>query len=147
MKYHISINVEGVSEEIEKQLLCSLRSQQDQSVNQSFNLSVELDQCLIGGITAETSYGWVLIKTLWVKDGYRRCGIGSKLLNEAEGISIENDCHGSWLDTSSRKAREFYLRHGYRDFGILGNRPGQQPSMHRRWFMQKIYRLPATPEV
>ena len=54
---------------------------------------------------------------------------------ELEGREL--GCHGAWLDTSSMDARQFYLRHGYEDFGTLENRKGQFPAGHMRWFMKR----------
>lgn len=128
----------GAGDDIEKELLSSLRQQQPQSANCHFTLkAVDNEHRMVGGLTAATSYGWLLVKTLWVRDDCRKAGIGAALLERAEQTGVMHGCHGVWLDTSSDTARDFYLHFGYRDFGVLGNRSGQYPEQHRRWFMQK----------
>ncbi|MEM7259608.1 MAG: GNAT family N-acetyltransferase [Pseudomonadota bacterium] len=128
----------GAAAEIESRLLESLHAQQPQAHNSTFSLQADdCDQRLIGGLTAATSYGWLLIKTLWVHPDQRGSGVGRALVLAAEDRARQCDCHGAWLDTSSAAAREFYLRCGYVEFGVLANRPTQHPAQHRRWFMQK----------
>jgi GNAT superfamily N-acetyltransferase len=136
--FEIRSDSPGVAPQIESELLASLRARQPQAVNGQFTLSVEAtDGGLLGGLTAVTSYGWLLIRTLWVHEQHRHRGIGRTLLTSAERKGREQHCHGAWLDTSSDEARAFYLCCGYREFGILANRTGQHPSQHRRWFLQK----------
>ncbi len=134
----IRIDEDGAGEVIESHLLATLQAQQPQAANVRLTLSVEdAEANLTGGLTATTSYGWLLIKTLWVHDDQRQSGVGTALIEKAEQIALSHGCHGAWLDTSSKAARDFYLRRGYLEFGVLGNRPNQHPSHHRRWFMQK----------
>ena len=136
--FEVRIDVTDAEAIIEAELLKSLHAQQAQGVNRSFNLVAEnADGGMIGGLTASTSYGWLLIKILWVDSDSRRLGIGGSLLNRAEQLGTEYGCQAAWLDTSSADARRFYLRYGYHDFGVLSNRPGQPLPHHRRWFMQK----------
>ncbi|MBX2837933.1 MAG: GNAT family N-acetyltransferase [Gammaproteobacteria bacterium] len=123
---------------IESNLLASLRSSLQQSVNEQFVLAAKLDDgALIGGLTASTSYGWLLIKTLWVGENQQRQGLGTSLVQEAELKASELGCHGAWLDTSSPDAKLFYERLGYAVFGNLSNSENQTPSSHQRWFMRK----------
>ena len=123
---------------IEDALLRSLRETLPQFENAAFVLSAKApDGDLVGGLTAATSYGWLLIKTLWVADTHRRQGLGRALMERAEDKAKEIGCHGAWLDTSSPDAMRFYIRLGYETFGQLANAPGQHPDTHRRWFMKK----------
>ena len=39
---------------------------------------------IIGGLLGGTYWGWMYVDILWVKEEYRKMGIGSKLLAEAE---------------------------------------------------------------
>lgn len=123
---------------IENELLKSLRSELPQSHNSSLVLTLrdEADS-VVGGLTASTSYGWLLVKVLWVSDAYRGRGFGRKLLEAAERKAIGSHCHSAWLDTSNPKAMQFYLSMGYVSFGQLSNTQDQDPAGHTRWFMQK----------
>ena len=123
---------------IESELLAALRSSLPQSANSSFVLTVtDPDGHQVAGLTASTSYGWVLIKTLWVAESHRRQGLARKLMAQTEEKGTGLDCHAAWLDTSSPDARRFYEGIGYEVFGELKNEASQQPPSHRRWFMKK----------
>ncbi len=123
---------------IEAELLQSLRAELPQSKNLSVVLTIRNDTGdLIGGLTSSTSYGWMLIKTLWVSDRERNKGFGRVLMARAEIKAQAMGCHAAWLDTSSPAAHRFYTRLGYQTFGQLQNAPGRNPPSHRRWFMRK----------
>ncbi|NND90789.1 MAG: GNAT family N-acetyltransferase [Granulosicoccus sp.] len=137
----ISVDDQTVATLIEGKLLDSLRVELPQSRNENVVLSArDGQQSLIGGLTGSTSYGWLLIKTLWVDSPSRRCGIGSALLLAAEERAVQMGCHAAWLDTSNPQAMQFYQRHGFLTFGSLANEPGQFPASHQRWFMKKSIR-------
>lgn len=124
--------------EIQRRLLESLRSDLAQASNEQFVLSANSPAGeLIGGATAGTSYGWLLIKTLWVADNHRRKGVATALLEALELRGQRAGCHGAWLDTSNPASKLFYEAMGYVEFAQLRNGPGQQPDSHRRWFMKK----------
>lgn len=123
---------------IEANLLASLREERVQAINRSFVFTAEDDAgTLQGGLTASTSYGWLLIKTLWVDTGARGQGLGTLLIRRAEAQGRGLACHSAWLDTSSPDARIFYERLSYRVFGELSNSAERAPSTHHRWFMKK----------
>ncbi len=127
-----------VSKEIETNLLASLAGLNTQSTNSSIVFS-KRDSAgkLMAGVSGSTSYGWFLVKLLWVHEDLRGTGVGKMLMLDAEERAKTLRCHGAWLDTSNQEAREFYLRLGYSDFGLLSNAPGNEPVGHRRWFMKK----------
>ncbi|WP_299860562.1 GNAT family N-acetyltransferase [uncultured Hoeflea sp.] len=127
-----------LSNEIEQNLLQALTELNAQSTNTTIVLTArDADGKIVGGVSGSTSYGWFLVKLLWVSNQLRGTGIGKRLILEAEEYSRKRGCHGAWLDTSNPQAREFYLRLGYSDFGVLGNGQDKQPVGHKRWFMKK----------
>ncbi|ENJ9655117.1 GNAT family N-acetyltransferase [Clostridium botulinum] len=89
---------------------------------------------IIAGILSNM-YCWncIYIDALWVKEGYRKDKLGTKLLKEIEKIAKEKDCHLIHLDTFDFQAKDFYIRHGYEIFGVLD----QCPENHKRYFMKK----------
>ncbi|MCR1973852.1 GNAT family N-acetyltransferase [Clostridium sporogenes] len=89
---------------------------------------------IIAGILSKM-YCWncIYIDVLWVKEGYRKDGLGTKLLEELEKIAKEKDCHLIHLDTFDFQAKDFYIKHGYEIFGILD----ECPENHKRYFMKK----------
>ena len=136
-----SVSVEqsdGVAEKLESELLLSLAGELEQSLNTGFTLSARgLDDHLVGGLVASTSYSWLLVKILWVEDRQRNSGIGRSLMEAAEAKARSLQCHSVWLDTSSPKAKQFYAKLGYEVFGQLDNSEGHTPPNHNRWFMKK----------
>ena len=124
--------------ELTDHLMHDLYASNEQAVNAEFMLSLcnDADQ-LIGGLTASTSYGWMLIKVLWVNQTERRCGLGSRLMDAAVNRGRDLGCHGIWLDTSNPQAHAFYTTRGFEVFGTLSNKPHQHPASHQRWMMRR----------
>jgi GNAT superfamily N-acetyltransferase len=88
----------------------------------------------IGGILADLGY-WngLEIKILWVKEGYRKKGIGSQILKHAETIAIQNGAEIAMLDTFDFQAEQFYLKNGYQVIGEMKN----FPKGHKRIYFSK----------
>lgn len=89
---------------------------------------------IIGGIYGFTDRGWLRIEVLLVKDGWRRQGVGTRLLVAAEHEARARGCHDDWLDTFSFQALPFYALHGYAVFGALEN----YSIGHSRYFVRKV---------
>ena len=124
--------------ETEVNLLNSLRSELPQGANQAFGFKICNDDGLqIAGLSASTSYGWLLIKLLWVEETCRGRGLASQLMDKAEERGRSIGCHSAWLDSSNPEAKLFYEKRGYEIFGLLENQPGQSPDGHKRWFMKR----------
>lgn len=89
---------------------------------------------VIAGINT-VMYCWdcLYVDVLWVKEDFRKEGLGSALLNEIENIAKENGCYLIHLDTFDFQAKDFYLKHGYEVFGVLDDCPRE----HKRYFMKK----------
>ncbi len=96
---------------------------------------------LVAGLVGSTYAGWLFVADLWVHDGLRRRGIGSRLLALAERRALELGCHSAMLDTFSFQAPAFYPRFGYRLYGAL-----DYPPDHRRYFLWKPLRAEAAPD-
>ncbi|MBS4839733.1 MULTISPECIES: GNAT family N-acetyltransferase [Clostridium] len=90
---------------------------------------------IIVGINSKM-YCWnfLYIDVLWVKEEYRKEGLGSKILNEIEKVAKDKGCYLIHLDTFDFQAKDFYIKHGYDIFGILD----ECPQRHKRYFMKKI---------
>ena len=134
----ISEDEHGCEHFLETELLASLRASLPQGTNSSFVLSArDSENVIIGGLIASTSYGWLLIKVVWVDNAFTNLGLGRSLMERAEQKGADIGCHAAWLDTSNPDAMKFYLRLGYEQFGLLSNIASQKPQDHKRWFMQK----------
>ena len=92
------------------------------------------NQEIIAGILSTLGY-WngLEIKILWVKEEYRKSGIGTKLLMETENNAKAKGAIISFLDTFDFQAKGFYLKNGYTIFGILDD----FPAGHKRYYLQK----------
>lgn len=90
---------------------------------------------IIAGINSKM-YCWncLYIDVLWVKEEYRKEGLGSKILNEIEKVAKDKGCYLIHLDTFDFQAKDFYIKHGYDIFGILD----ECPQRHKRYFMKKF---------
>ena len=89
---------------------------------------------IIAGILSTLGY-WngLEIKILWVKEEFRKSGIGTKLLIETENNAKAKGAIISFLDTFDFQAKDFYLKNGYTIFGILDD----FPIGHKRYYLQK----------
>jgi GNAT superfamily N-acetyltransferase len=91
------------------------------------------DQTIVGGVTGATYWNWLYIDLLWVKDEFRGCGYGHRLLMLAENEARQRGVTNAYLDSYSFQAPNFYEKHGYQVFGKLEN----FPAGHQRLFLQK----------
>lgn len=98
------------------------------------NRVIEKDGEIAGGILGKM-YCWncLYIDTLWIKEEYRKYGLGSKLLKEVERLAKEKGCYLIHLDTFDFQAKDFYIKHGYEVFGVLDD----CPEGHKRYFLKK----------
>jgi predicted N-acetyltransferase YhbS len=127
----------AVALEIDSRLTDALRQNVPPNDAQPLTLVAWCGGDLIGGLVGSTSYGWLLVKMLWVAEGERGRGQGTRLMAQAEAAARLRGCHGAWLDTSSARAERFYARLGYAPFGALRNEVGEHPQGHRRAFLAK----------
>ena len=145
VEIRMEYDVDGtIAEDIEHRLIEALRQDVPPSDGKPLTVLAREGAALVGGLIGSTSYGWLLVKMLWVAEGARGCGFGATLVAEAE--ARERGCHGAWLDTSNSRAERFYARLGYEPFGVLQkNAPAEHPHGHRRAFLRKPLR-PAHPD-
>lgn len=89
---------------------------------------------VLAGINSRL-YCWncCYVDILWVREGYRNQGYGSILLKEVENFARQNGGYIMHLDTFDFQAKDFYIKHGYKIFGILEN----VPIGHKRYYMSK----------
>ncbi|WP_201834094.1 GNAT family N-acetyltransferase [Microvirga zambiensis] len=141
----VEADPDSFAEEIEARLLESLRQNIPASDYAAFGIVARnAEGEILGGLIGGTSYGWLLVKMLWVADEARGQGLGMRIMALAEDVVQVRGCHGAWLDTSSRRAKRFYEKLGYETFGMLENRAGERPQGHARFFLQKRFPPPET---
>lgn len=77
----------------------------------------------IGGLTAETYWGWCEIDYFWISDEYRGKGLGRQLIQKAEEAAKEKGATQSLLTTFEFQARTFYEMIGYEVVGEIKDYP------------------------
>ena len=93
----------------------------------------DADGRVIGGLSAVTARGWLIIDMLFVPEILRGNGLATRLLGMAEDEARNRGCHGAWLETVNPDARRLYEKHGYAPFGQLPD----FPVGHSLIFMEK----------
>lgn len=88
---------------------------------------------IIGGIVFTIVGRWLEVDFLWVHEEYRKSGLGSKLLQEAEKIAMNEQCNIAFVNTLSFQAKPFYEKHGYKVKYVQEN----YPIVNSRYFMEK----------
>jgi GNAT superfamily N-acetyltransferase len=76
---------------------------------------------LIGGLLGEWRSYWLHVDILVVTEPYRRSGLGSALMAEAERTARDKSCRGIFLDTFEFQAPRFYEKLGFSRFGSIQN--------------------------
>ncbi len=88
---------------------------------------------VIAGILTKIYLKCIFVELLWVSDTWRKSGIGSKLLLEAETIAREKGCKLIHLDTFSFQAIGFYQKYGYSIFATIED----YPDNIKRFYLKK----------
>lgn len=88
---------------------------------------------LAGGIRASAFWGYLCIELLWLDEGYRGGGIGSRLVAAAEAFALQHGVLNARVETTSFQAKPFYERQGYEVFGVLED----FPPGHRSYYLKK----------
>ncbi|WP_274654625.1 GNAT family N-acetyltransferase [Paenibacillus humicola] len=77
----------------------------------------------VGGLTAEVYWNWLEVNYLWVHEDDRGEGLGSTLLEKAEGIAKQKGAVQAKLATFDFQARSFYECKGYKVVGEIKDYP------------------------
>ena len=92
---------------------------------------------IIGGLLGGTYWGWLYIDRLWVKKDFRKMGIGSFLLIEAEKEALARGCKYAHLDTMSFQALDFYKKYKYKVKATIKN----IPKGHKKYILVKKLKI------
>lgn len=93
------------------------------------------DGVLVGGLIADTYWGWLDIDDFWLEEEKRGHGLGRIMLATAEQEAINRKCRNSQLKTFSFQARGFYEKCGYQVVGELTDYP---PGQALYWMRKEL---------
>jgi len=98
-------------------------------------ISLREDDAIVGGIVGEIWTAVLFIQYLWLEQGLRGGGLGTKLIEAIEEEARHFGATRSYLDTMSFQAPGFYRACGYREFGSIEGYPG---GVTRHWFTKTL---------
>ena len=85
---------------------------------------------VVGGLLGHAKWRWVYVAKLWLPDGLRGLGVGTRVMRAIEEYARANDCLGIYLDTFEYQALPFYEKLGYAQFGVLDGYPPGYRQFH-----------------
>jgi GNAT superfamily N-acetyltransferase len=91
------------------------------------------DQRKFGGAYGFTCVEWLNITNLWIEEGFRKKGYGSRILVALETQASARKCHSVIVDTYEFQALGFYQKRGYEIVCVLEN----NPTPYRRFYLKK----------
>ncbi|MFB6366109.1 GNAT family N-acetyltransferase [Paenibacillus elgii] len=127
MNYHLERVASGSDEHgfVRNQLLAYNLKNVDASF-ETINFVVKNEnQEIIGGLFSRRFGEGIFVEMLWVDEGSRKSGLGSRLLEEIEQAGRQQDVKLIYLDTFSFQAPDFYKKHCFEVFGTLEDFPVQ----------------------
>ena len=95
---------------------------------------VESDR-VVAGIDGAAYWGKLHVRLLWVHPGHQSGGLGSRLMDWAEERGKELGCTSAMVDTMSFQAADFYIKLGYRQFGLS---EGYEGGASRHYFEKEL---------
>jgi ribosomal protein S18 acetylase RimI-like enzyme len=88
----------------------------------------------VGGLAGSIFWGWLHVDTLWVAEPYRKYGLGTALMDQAEAEAIAMGVHQAFLESTDFQAVGFYEKRGYQIFAQLED----QPPGHICYYLKKV---------
>ena len=134
-----SISVERTVGKTKKAVLDGLIRYNDEKMGKQkykrLAISLREDDAIVGGIVGEIWTAVLFIQYLWLEQGLRGGGLGTKLIEAIEEEARHFGATRSYLDTMSFQAPGFYRACGYREFGSIEGYPG---GVTRHWFTKTL---------
>lgn len=102
----------------------------------SVNIGIERDGRLIAGLNGYmTAFKILYIDTVFVAEEYRRQGVGTELLKEAERRAETLGANIIRLDTFNWQGRGFYKKLGYEE---IGGYSSQEDGFSEHFFVKRL---------
>ena len=90
---------------------------------------------LVGGVLGRTSYGLLFVDLVYLPESMRGSGTGSEMFQRVEEEARKRGCKSGFLLTITYQAPEFYMRHGWEEFGRIECDP---PGTARVFFRKRF---------
>lgn len=136
MNFTIDNLLEVEEEYIEKELEKYDEDFIGKNYSGEIKLACHIDDKLAGGIIGYiTTFNILYISTLFVKEKYRRMGIGKLLIENIEVKAKEQKVNTIRLDTFNWQGKEFYLSLGYE---IVGEYYNGEDNYGEYFFIKRI---------
>ena len=101
------------------------------------NIGIQADGRLIAGLNGYmTAFKILYIDTVFVEEEYRRQGVGTELLKEAEKRAKALGANMIRLDTFNWQGREFYKKLGYEEVGEYSS---PEDGFSEHFFVKRLY--------
>ena len=78
---------------------------------------------VIGGIQGRSSLGLLFVDLFYLPPELRKMGIGTEILFRFEEEGRKRGCTAAFLYTICFQAPDFYLKHGWEEFGRIDCKP------------------------
>lgn len=82
-------------------------------LSENIAFAIEDENKVIACIVVQLFWGQLHIKKLYVKEEYRKLGVGKKLMNRAFEYGIKHKCSFAFVETMSFQGVEFYQKLGF----------------------------------
>jgi GNAT superfamily N-acetyltransferase len=87
---------------------------------------------ILGGLEGGTSWNWLHVDNLWLREDLRGQGYGVKLMQMAEAEAVRRGCNHAMVDTFDFQAPGFYQKLGYVAWGTLEDYPAGRRRIYYR---------------
>jgi len=127
---------ENEIEDLEEMLSLFDRKYITYKKNGQISVGIKVDNKLVAGIDAcMTAFKIIYISTVFVDEKYRRCGLGTTLMQEVEKRAILLGANMIRLDTFDWQGKEFYEALGYEQVGHYKN---EQDGFSEYFFLKRL---------
>lgn len=134
--YDIVSATQAEAEFVDNKLSESIRNELhlNQQKTISKNYVIKEEEKVVAGITGVVfPWGILYIDTLFVDEGHREKGLGSRLLQKIEAEAKALGTTLANLNSYEFQAKDFYIKQGYEIFGVLED----SPKGHSLYFLRK----------
>ena len=133
-------DTEFIEEQADNAFNAIVRPEEDAEEEEFVYVVTDENGSLLGGcVLSVDGLRTASIYDLWVEEAFRRQGMASALMREAERKAREHGCYLAMVGTFDWQARSFYDKHGY----MLNDTMTDVPKGHEHYFLTKRLDCPS----